>query len=189
MSSARLLALLLLLSCFALAQNHAGVPHIGPAIGSVDCALFAPPNSFARTLLALPLDSERSLLEPKTSINPFVQSPSSSQNLIPNRDPRNRRKGADGRCASFEGSDSNSPVLTTGVLSSQELGQLAERTRSGAEIEQLMNGNTCYFIRSYLMARDSKDSDSTHLVGTSTCQPARQYGLKTTEAQPHALQR
>jgi hypothetical protein len=42
-------------------------------------------------------------------------------------------------------------------------------------------GPTCYSIRSYVVARDSKDSDSTHLAGYSTCQPATRYGLKTTE--------
>jgi hypothetical protein len=38
----------------------------------------------------------------------------------------------------------------------------------------------CYYIRSYVVARDNKDSDATHLVRSSTCQPSRQYGLKTT---------
>ncbi len=42
-------------------------------------------------------------------------------------------------------------------------------------------GPTCYAIRSYVVARDSKDSDSTHMVKYSTCQPAARYQLKTTE--------
>jgi hypothetical protein len=42
-------------------------------------------------------------------------------------------------------------------------------------------GPTCYAIRSYVVARDSKDSDSTHPAGYSTCQPATRYGVKTTE--------
>jgi hypothetical protein len=37
----------------------------------------------------------------------------------------------------------------------------------------------CLKIRSYLMARDSKGSDSTHPVGYSTCQPASRYRLRT----------
>jgi hypothetical protein len=37
---------------------------------------------------------------------------------------------------------------------------------------------TCYAIRSYVVARDSKDSEATHPVSYSTCQPARRYGLK-----------
>jgi hypothetical protein len=42
-------------------------------------------------------------------------------------------------------------------------------------------GPTCYAIRSYVVARDSRDSDSTHPAGYSTCQPAARYGVKTTE--------
>jgi hypothetical protein len=39
----------------------------------------------------------------------------------------------------------------------------------------------CFKIRSYLMQRESPDSDSTHLVGYSTCHPASRVQLKTTE--------
>jgi hypothetical protein len=45
-------------------------------------------------------------------------------------------------------------------------------------------GTTCYKIRSYVVARDSKHSDSTHPVGYSTCQPARRYGLRKVEIEP-----
>ena len=37
----------------------------------------------------------------------------------------------------------------------------------------------CLKIRSYQVARDSKNSDSTHLVGYSTCLPASRYRLRT----------
>ena len=37
----------------------------------------------------------------------------------------------------------------------------------------------CLKIRSYLMARDGKNSDSTHQVGYSTCLPASRYRLRT----------
>lgn len=40
---------------------------------------------------------------------------------------------------------------------------------------------TCFTMRSYVVARDSKDSDSTHPAGYSTCQPASKYRLKTTQ--------
>jgi len=43
------------------------------------------------------------------------------------------------------------------------------------------NDTTCYRIRSYVVARDSKNSDSTHPVSYSTCQPAARYKVKTTE--------
>jgi len=39
----------------------------------------------------------------------------------------------------------------------------------------------CYNIRSYVVARDDKDSDTTHPIGSSTCQPARRYALKNTD--------
>lgn len=39
----------------------------------------------------------------------------------------------------------------------------------------------CFSIRSYMVARDSKDSDSTHLVSYSTCVRSDRYHVKTTE--------
>jgi hypothetical protein len=48
-------------------------------------------------------------------------------------------------------------------------------------LEGMDTDTTCYKIRSYVVARDSKDSDSTHPVSYSTCQPAKRYGLKTTD--------
>ena len=48
---------------------------------------------------------------------------------------------------------------------------------------------TCYKIRSYVVARDSKDSDSTHMTGYSTCQAASKYRVKTTEGEPILLRR
>lgn len=49
----------------------------------------------------------------------------------------------------------------------------------------LADNDTCYAIRSYVVARDSKGSDSTHLVRYSTCQPAKQYQLRTTVLSPN----
>ena len=48
---------------------------------------------------------------------------------------------------------------------------------------QLGDDTLCYKIRSYVVARDSKDSDSVHPVGYSTCQPASRYRLKKTQIQ------
>jgi hypothetical protein len=42
---------------------------------------------------------------------------------------------------------------------------------------------SCYAIRSYVVARDEKDSDSTHLVHYSVCQPASRYRLRTAQAE------
>jgi hypothetical protein len=38
----------------------------------------------------------------------------------------------------------------------------------------------CLVLRTYVVARDSKDSDATHLVRSSICQPASRYSLKST---------
>jgi hypothetical protein len=43
---------------------------------------------------------------------------------------------------------------------------------------------TCFTMRSYVVARDSKDSDSTHPTGYSTCQPASKYRVKATQQRP-----
>jgi len=48
------------------------------------------------------------------------------------------------------------------------------------KVETLDADTTCYTIRTYVVARDSKNSDSTHPAGYSTCQPSAQYQLKTT---------
>jgi hypothetical protein len=46
---------------------------------------------------------------------------------------------------------------------------------------QLGDDTVCYKIRSYVVARDHKDSDSVHPVGYSTCQPASRYRLRKTQ--------
>jgi hypothetical protein len=46
------------------------------------------------------------------------------------------------------------------------------------------NDGFCFKIRSYVVARDSKDSEATHFVRSSTCQPANRYGLKSTFMKP-----
>jgi hypothetical protein len=54
-----------------------------------------------------------------------------------------------------------------------------------ASIDVPSNGSdadtTCLSMRTYVVARDSKDSDSTHPAGYSTCQPTDRYRLKSTE--------
>jgi hypothetical protein len=44
--------------------------------------------------------------------------------------------------------------------------------------------NSCFAIRSYVMARDSKNSDSTHLVGYTTCVPSGKYQVRTVVGTP-----
>jgi hypothetical protein len=45
----------------------------------------------------------------------------------------------------------------------------------------------CYAIRSYLVARDSKDSDSTHPAGYSTCLPSDRYRVKSAEIRTYSV--
>ncbi len=47
----------------------------------------------------------------------------------------------------------------------------------------------CLTMRTYVVARDNKHSDSTHLVGYSTCQPALRYGLKKVDSAPSQTNR
>lgn len=66
------------------------------------------------------------------------------------------------------------------------LGINPDITRKGIVVSPdgpLVAEMTCYSIRSYVVARDSKKSDSTHPVSYSTCQPANRYRLKTADAQ------
>jgi hypothetical protein len=44
--------------------------------------------------------------------------------------------------------------------------------------------NVCYTMRSYIVARENRDSDSTKLVGYSTCQPSSKYELRITVEDP-----
>ena len=48
---------------------------------------------------------------------------------------------------------------------------------------------TCYTIRAYVVARDSKNSDSTHPVEYSTCHAATRYRLKSAQVQDATLDR
>ncbi len=54
---------------------------------------------------------------------------------------------------------------------------------------QLDADTTCYTMRSYVVARDAKDSDSTHPVSYSTCQPATRYRVKTTDIRSESVDR
>ena len=42
----------------------------------------------------------------------------------------------------------------------------------------------CYKMRSYIVARENRGSDSTKLVGYSTCQPSSKYELRITVEDP-----
>jgi hypothetical protein len=66
-------------------------------------------------------------------------------------------------CMQYSGHQENAPAMFRSLYT--------ERT-----------GDTfCYTIRTYVVARDAENSDSTHPAGYSTCQPSDRYGVKTTE--------
>ena len=44
--------------------------------------------------------------------------------------------------------------------------------------------SVCYTMRSYIVARENRDSDSTKLVGYSTCQPSSKYELRISVEDP-----
>ena len=46
---------------------------------------------------------------------------------------------------------------------------------------QVADETTCYTIHSIVVERDEKDSDATHTVRSSTCQPASRYRVKSAE--------
>lgn len=52
-----------------------------------------------------------------------------------------------------------------------------------------IDDTVCYKIRSYVVARDRKDSDSVHPIGYSTCQPAAKYRLRVTQMTAGSAQR
>jgi len=54
--------------------------------------------------------------------------------------------------------------------------------------EQLAGGGTCFAIRSYVVARDRKNSDSVHPVRSSTCVSARHVQLKNATGSAHSVQ-
>jgi hypothetical protein len=43
------------------------------------------------------------------------------------------------------------------------------------------NDGLCYTMRTYVMAREDKTSDATHLVCEAKCTPARKFQFKTTD--------
>jgi hypothetical protein len=56
----------------------------------------------------------------------------------------------------------------------------SETDPAAVPLDDIATDSSCYAIRSYVVARDSKNSDSTHPVAYSTCQPASRYRLRTT---------
>lgn len=87
--------------------------------------------------------------------------------------------------------DTNSAQTPHGQLQSDGLPLNADSDKGivlvpGGELDA---DKTCYAIRSYVVARDDKDSDSTHPVSYSTCVPASRYRLRTASPQSDSSKR
>jgi hypothetical protein len=56
--------------------------------------------------------------------------------------------------------------------------------RRGQRVPAEDEDNVCYTVRSYLVARESRDSDVTLPVGYRTCTPSSKFGVKRADLPP-----
>ena len=77
------------------------------------------------------------------------------------------------------------PNQTTELSSGMETLEQNGRAKEKAEIDVRSSRETrdCFAIRSYLMARENKNSDATYLKAYSICQPSSQYQVKSATEQ------
>ncbi|HMK20936.1 MAG TPA: hypothetical protein VK466_01300 [Terriglobales bacterium] len=73
--------------------------------------------------------------------------------------------------------DANRPV----VSHDKSLDQLLQAMNdpAGRDSWELERDGVCYTLRTYVVARDEKDSDSTHAVRVTRCLPATRLQFKT----------
>ena len=64
-------------------------------------------------------------------------------------------------------------------LNAGKLAELARDARLGSEFER---DGVCYTMRTYIMAREEKDSDSTRMVRATRCLPAWKLEFKSAAA-------
>jgi hypothetical protein len=90
--------------------------------------------------------------------------------------------------ASFAQTTSTIITAKTATLSAalqpndDTLADLARRARFGSEFER---DGVCYTMRTYVMAREDKDSDATRMVRATRCLPAWKLEFKTTITPAH----
>ncbi len=79
------------------------------------------------------------------------------------------------------GSDAAKPAEKVPAVQSFDpaLADLVRHARSGSEIER---DGVCYTMRTYVMAREDKDSDATRMVRATRCLPAWKLEYKTAVA-------
>jgi hypothetical protein len=95
-------------------------------------------------------------------------SPAEPWRVVPSAAPNERRDWPSHTSPANGRKDSRNPQFN---LLSEQNG--SDEGQAGTDLD-------CLAIRSYLVARDSPDSDSTHLVGYTTCVPSRKIRLKST---------
>ncbi|SRR5579864_7452946 len=84
--------------------------------------------------------------------------------------------------ASFAQTATNNPAAgptektNVAELNSQNLAELARRSHLGSEFER---DGVCYTMRTYIMAREEKDSDATRMVRATRCLPAWKLEFKS----------
>jgi hypothetical protein len=71
--------------------------------------------------------------------------------------------------------------LSSGMETLEENGMA--KAKSEIDIRSSRETRDCFAIRSYLMARENKNSDATHLKAYSICQPSSQYQVKSATEQ------
>lgn len=77
---------------------------------------------------------------------------------------------------------SDYPLVASQPLVEHE-GDLVMQLPSGDPSQETTLGDdySCFTMRSYIMARDDKDSDATHLVRKVKCTPARKFSVKSAD--------
>lgn len=159
----RVLAALLLCSPLASAQN---------AQGHAYTDVFSPPYSI-------------SYFESLRDFNRSGTAPSEPSWIALER-PQNASQA---KVGSLPSTPNDAPVDHSG----QDSHTLITTVSPDGETQKMESEDTvCYFIRSYVVARDNKDSDSTHPVSSSTCQPINRYGLRSADLKsnlPRSLKR
>lgn len=133
------------------------------AAALVFCSLPAFAQRLPGNVLSLPC-------RPSTPAEPWRIFPDRSADMSAGQTPLNVIRADEHR---FERGDADCVHL---FMWNGHSASVAEHFPSPWEADQ-----ACYMIRSYVVARDSKDSDSTHPVSYSTCQPSERYRLKSAD--------
>jgi len=144
--------------------------------------LVSSPLSFAQTKIdSLAISDQTSASKPATaaSSEPWKFIPNQLADVSSGKDPLSRIQ-----IDKYKVSRSNTETRTHLLGPEADAGMVLSGL--GGDLDGV---TTCLKIRSYVVARDSKDSDSTHPVSYSTCQPSTRYRVRTTQIQSGSIDR